>query len=96
MVRFSMRQRAFSLFDGVSDTYGQARRPGRGRLRSRLLSLDLRKTRVVNVNKKKVRLVLAIRFPRRLAGQRFRVRVQANDRRGRSQEEWLGRLRVLR
>jgi Tol biopolymer transport system component len=96
MVRFSVRQRAFSLFDGETDRYGRTRRTGRGRLRSGLVTLDLRRTRVVNVDRRKIRLVLALRFPRRLAGQRFRVRVQANDRGGRNEEEALGRLRLVR
>jgi hypothetical protein len=96
MVRFSLRDRGFSLFDGDTDTYGRARRAGRGRLRSSLVALDLRRTRIVNVNRRKIRLVLAVRFRRRLAGERFRVRVQANDRSGRNQEEELGSLRLVR
>jgi hypothetical protein len=61
-----------------------------------VVTLDLRRTRIVGVSPRKLRLVLALRFRRRLAGERFRVRVQANDRGGRNQEEELGRLRLVR
>jgi hypothetical protein len=96
MVRFGLRTRSFSLFNGETNSYGRIRRRGRGRLRSSLLTLDLKRTRIVGVNRRKLRLVLALRFRRKLAGQRFRVRAQADDRRGRNQEDELGRLRLLR
>jgi hypothetical protein len=94
MIRYSVRRRSFSLFDGTTDTYGRTRRPGRGRLRSRLFTLDLKRTRVIGVNRRKIKLVLAVRFNRNLRGARFRLRAQADDRRGRNQEDELGFLRV--
>jgi Tol biopolymer transport system component len=102
-VRYSLRDRSLSLFDGLQDRYTDGRRLGRGRLRSSLLTLDLEHSRAIGVSSKKLRLVLPLRFRARiaghgfrLAGRRLRVRVQANDRRGRNQEEELGRLKVLR
>ena len=59
MVRFSVRGRAFGLFDGQTDTYGRTRRAGGRRLRSRLATLDLRRTRVTGLSRRKLRLVLA-------------------------------------
>jgi len=103
MVRFSVRDRGFSLFDGLHDRYTRARRAGRGRLSTPLFTLDLARTRFVGVNKKKLRLDLALRFRSRLkgtkfriAGKRLRIRVQADTHGGRNQEEELGRLKVLR
>jgi Tol biopolymer transport system component len=102
MVRFSVPRRSFSLFDGLHDRYTRARRPGRGRLRTSLFTLNLRRTRAVGINRKRIRLVLAVRFrrkvkgyPFRLAGKRLRIRAQANTRRGRNQEEELRGLRIL-
>jgi dipeptidyl aminopeptidase/acylaminoacyl peptidase len=95
MVRFALRRRSFTVFDGRSNTYGPTRRRGRGRLRSNLFTLDLRRTRIVAVDRRKLKLVLALRFHGNFAGQRFRVRAQADDRRGRNQEDELGRLRLL-
>jgi Tol biopolymer transport system component len=95
-IRFALRSRSFSLFDGRSNSYGPTKRRGRGRLRSSLLSLDLRRSRIVGVDKRKLKLVLAIRFPRKLAGERLRIRAQADDSRGRNQEDELGRLRLTR
>jgi dipeptidyl aminopeptidase/acylaminoacyl peptidase len=96
MVRFGLRGRSFSLFNGRTNGYGPTRRRGRGRLRSNLFTLDLKRTRVVGVNRRKLKLVLALRFRRHLAGQRFRLRAQADDRRRRNQEDELGQLRVVR
>jgi hypothetical protein len=109
MVRFSVHDRGFSLFDGLHDRYTRIRRAGRGRLQTPLFTLDLARTRAVGVNRKKLRLDLALRFRARLngngfriAGRRLRIRVQADTRKGRrggkarNQEEELGRLLVLR
>jgi Tol biopolymer transport system component len=96
MIRYSVKDHSFSVFDGAKDTYSATRRRGRGRLRSELLTLDLRRSRIVNVNRRTLRLVLALRFRPSVAGERFRLRAQANDLRGRNQEDELGRLRVIR
>ena len=95
-VRFSVRGRAFGLFDGQTDTYGRTRRAGGRRLRSRLLTLDLRRTRVTGLSRRKLRLVLALASPGAWRASAFRLRAQAEDRRGRNQEDELGRLRLVR
>jgi dipeptidyl aminopeptidase/acylaminoacyl peptidase len=95
-VRFSLRRRAFSVFDGTTNEYSPTKRRGRGRLRSNLLTLDLRRSRIVGVDRKKLKLVLALRFSRKLAGERLRIRAQADDIRGRNQEDELGRLQLIR
>jgi Tol biopolymer transport system component len=102
-VRFSIRDRTLSLFDGLDDRYTNGRRLGGGRLRSSLLTLNVERSRAIGVDRKRLRLVLALRFhPRiaghgfRLVGRRLRARVQANDRGGRNQEEELGHLTILR
>jgi Tol biopolymer transport system component len=108
MVRYSVRDEAFSLFDGVSERYTKVREVGEGKLRTSLFSLNLERSRVVGVSKKKLKLLLALRLrPKiegtgfRIAGRELRIRAQANSRgkgrsRSRNQEEELGRLRVLR
>lgn len=96
IVRYSVRDRSFSLFDGTTDTYGRTRRLGRARLRSKLFTLDLRRTRVIGVNRRKIKLALALRFRPSVVGERFRLRAQANDFGGRNQEDEIGRLRVTR
>ena len=88
--------RTLRLFDSRTDTYGPRRRTGRGVLRSRLLTLNLRRSRIVKVSKRTLQLNLAVRFSRRFAGRVLRVRVQADDRDGRSQDEELGRIRIRR
>jgi WD40-like Beta Propeller Repeat len=94
IVRYDIEGNAFTLFNARHDAYGRSRKPGRNRLSSSLLTLDLGRTKVVAVSKKTIRLELAVRFRRRFAGERFRVRVQADDSSGRSQDEELRALRL--
>ena len=93
IVRHAVAQRSFALYDLERREYGSARR--RGVLHEGKLTLDLRRTRVVELSRKTLRLDLAVRLPRSLAGKRLRVGVQALDRDGKNQAEHLGRLRVV-
>lgn len=103
IVRFGVRDESFSLFDGRTDKFTNARRLGAGVLRTSAVALDLDRTKVVGVNTKKLSLLLALRFRARVRGDGFRlarrklrVRVQASSKSGRNQEEEFGRLKILR
>ena len=95
-IRHDVAKRSFAIYDYDERAYGPSRPLGRGALRSRALTLDLRRTRIVNVSPKTLRLELAVRFSRAAGGGTYDVSVQANDVDGRSQDEPLGRLAVRR
>lgn len=87
---------SLGVFDSRTNTFSRLRRIGRGVLRSRLLSLDLRRSRIVAVTKRTLRLELAVRFTPEFGDQTLRVRVQADDRRGRNQDEELATIAIRR
>jgi WD40-like Beta Propeller Repeat len=96
IVRHAVEQGSFALYELRRRRYGTAELAGHGALRSGVLTLDLRKTTIQHVDDKTLRLDLAIRLPRSLAGIALRVGVQALDRDGRNQAERLGGVRVTR
>jgi len=89
IVRVIVGDPSFALYDPVARQYGTQRLLRSGRvLKAGGVSLDLRRTRFVNVDRKRLRLDLALRLPR----GRFHVSVQADDLRARNQNERLGTL----
>jgi dipeptidyl aminopeptidase/acylaminoacyl peptidase len=95
VVRHVVPDRSFSLLDLSTRRYGRGRLAGTRLLHERGLALDLRRTRIVNVDRRTLRLDLALRVARSHAG-RWRVGVQALGAEGGNQAERLGMLRVAR
>jgi hypothetical protein len=95
-IRHDVGKRSFALYDYDERGFGPSKPLGRGTLRSRALTLDLRRTRIVNRSPKTLRLELALRFAKAAGGGTYDVVVQANDVDGKSQDERLGRLTIRR
>jgi len=95
-IRHDVAKRSFALYDYDERGFGPSKPLGRGSLRSRAVTLDLRHTRIVNRSPKTLRLELALRFAKAAGGGTYDVVVQANDVDGKSQDERLGRLTVRR
>ncbi len=87
---------SFSVFDGASEesTPAPSARHAASS-RTPFLSLDLDRTRIVNVDTQTLQLDLVVRFSPQLGGKDLRVRVEADDADGNAQDEELARLTVL-
>ena len=86
-IRHIIEDESFSVFDGETEEYSDSMLIGEGVIESPLLTLDLDQTRIVNVSRRTIRLDLAVRFSPEVAGKKLRIRVQADDINGNSQDE---------
>ena len=86
-IRHIVEDQSFSVFDGETEEYSDSMLIGEGVIESPLLTLDLDQTRIVNVSRRTIRLDLAVRFSPEVAGKKLRVRAQADDIDGNSQDE---------
>jgi len=86
-IRHIIEDESFSVFDGETEEYSDSMLIGEGVIESPLVTLDLDQTRIVNVSTQTIRLDLAVQFSPEVAGKKLRVRVQADDINGHSQDE---------
>jgi Tol biopolymer transport system component len=88
LVRFDIPSQLFFLWDSAHGRYGAHGRAGQRRtLHAGALSLDLRHTRVIKVNRRKLTLELALAFDRRARGRTLGLEARADDGRGDSQQD---------
>ena len=95
LVRFDPATGLFFIWDSRRGGYGRHGRAGERRtLRAGALSLDLHRTRVVNVSRHTLRLDLSLAFDRRARGSTLEFEARADDSRGASQQDHRTRARI--
>ena len=88
LVRFDIPSRLFFVWDSAHGRYGAHGRAGQRRtLHAGTLSLDLRHTRVIKVNRRKLTLEMTLTVDRRARGRTLGFEARADDARGDSQQD---------
>ena len=95
LLRYDPPSGLFFIWDSAHGRYGAHGRAGAAKtLRAGALSLDLRRTRVRNVDRRTLSLDLALRFGARARGRTFGLETRADDGRGNSQQDSSARGRI--
>jgi Tol biopolymer transport system component len=95
LIRFDIPSRLFFIWDSARGGYGAHGRAGERRtLHAGAISLDLRHTRVIKVDRRRLTLELALAFGRRARGLTLGLEARADDSRGASQQDRRTRARI--